>query len=270
MSWALLGAGAWAAIAVWRRDGLRAAIVVAALAGLAMAALQGALAAGYGYDPIGTLRATEQVYRDSLARVAALRVLGAWIAPCLGGDARPRDHRGRVRGGLQRWAPAVALVAIVAVAALGASPRPRPSASGSSWRRWPAWLRPPRARWRTTPLLAACSCRRWHLLRTHEHRLVRDRMRIGIITGSGTYALPGFEGEAQEVATPVRRRSDLHRAVRRGRRGARLAAPRRARATLSSAVTHQANISALRDAGVDAIVPPPCAAPWIRRSPWAR
>ena len=26
-------------------------------------------------------------------------------------------------------------------------------------------------------------------------------MRIGVITGSGTYALPGFDGEPQDVAT---------------------------------------------------------------------
>ncbi len=155
MSWALLGAGAWAAIAVWRRDGLRAAIVVAALAGLAMAALQGALAAGYGYDPIGTLRATEQVYRDSLARVRPywFWVLGSPVA--WGVMLGPAIIAGAVRGGLQRWAPAVALVAIVAVAALGGFTKAETER---------IWLfmaplacvaaAPALARWRTTPLLA--------------------------------------------------------------------------------------------------------------------
>ncbi len=78
-------------------------------------------------------------------------------------------------------------------------------------------------------------------------------MRIGIITGSGTYALPGFEGEAQEVATPFGVVP-----ISTGRfAGADVVHVSRHRAgheRLSSAVTHQANISALRDAGVDAIV----------------
>jgi 5'-methylthioadenosine phosphorylase len=79
-------------------------------------------------------------------------------------------------------------------------------------------------------------------------------MRIAIITGSGTYALPGLEGGAAEpVATPfgearvaagtfagievlhVARHGDDHR-------------------LLSSAVTHQANIWALRERGADAIL----------------
>jgi purine nucleoside phosphorylase len=79
-------------------------------------------------------------------------------------------------------------------------------------------------------------------------------MRIGIITGSGTYDLPGLQGAAaEEVATefgpaPVAagRLGDvevLH--VSRHREGHRL---------LSSAVTHQANIAALRDRGADAIL----------------
>jgi purine nucleoside phosphorylase len=79
-------------------------------------------------------------------------------------------------------------------------------------------------------------------------------MLIGIITGSGTYALPGFDdATAAEVATafgPVSVTSGtfagadvLH--VSRHLPGH----PR-----LSNHVTHQANISALRDAGADAIL----------------
>jgi purine nucleoside phosphorylase len=77
-------------------------------------------------------------------------------------------------------------------------------------------------------------------------------MRIGIITGSGTYALEGLGGE-REVATrfgavPVRTGSlggaeVVH--IARHREGHRL---------LSSQVTHQANISALAAEGVDAIL----------------
>lgn len=79
-------------------------------------------------------------------------------------------------------------------------------------------------------------------------------MLIGIITGSGTYALPGFEdASTSEVATafgPVAVTSGtfagadvLH--VSRHLPGH----PR-----LSNHVTHQANIAAFRDAGVDAIL----------------
>jgi purine nucleoside phosphorylase len=78
-------------------------------------------------------------------------------------------------------------------------------------------------------------------------------MRIGIVTGSGTYALPGFDGEPREVQTrfgPARvsvgafAGADVLHVSRHGGGHARL----------SSAVTHQANISALKDLGVDAIL----------------
>jgi len=80
-------------------------------------------------------------------------------------------------------------------------------------------------------------------------------MRIGILTGSGTYALPEMdrEGEPQPVETrfgtaPVATGrlagvDVLH--VSRHRPGHEL---------LSSAVTHQANIAALKDLGADAIL----------------
>jgi 5'-methylthioadenosine phosphorylase len=80
-------------------------------------------------------------------------------------------------------------------------------------------------------------------------------MRIAILTGSGTYALPGIEsdGEPELVQTrygaaPVTRGTFagvdvLH--VSRHRPGHEL---------LSSQVTHQANIAALKELGADAIV----------------
>lgn len=80
-------------------------------------------------------------------------------------------------------------------------------------------------------------------------------MRIGILTGSGTYALPGIdtEGEPEVVETrfgavPVTSGrfagvDVLH--ISRHRPGHEL---------LSSAVTHQANISALKERGADAIL----------------
>jgi 5'-methylthioadenosine phosphorylase len=79
-------------------------------------------------------------------------------------------------------------------------------------------------------------------------------MRIGIITGSGTYALPDFEDATTgEVATEYgpavvtegrfAGAEVLH--ISRHREGHRL---------VSHQVTHQANIAALRDHGADAIL----------------
>jgi 5'-methylthioadenosine phosphorylase len=79
-------------------------------------------------------------------------------------------------------------------------------------------------------------------------------MRIGIITGSGTYSLPGFEDVgAESVDTPFGparvtqgtfAAADVLHVARHGER----------HAVLSSGVTHQANIWALRAQGADAIL----------------
>ncbi len=79
-------------------------------------------------------------------------------------------------------------------------------------------------------------------------------MRIGIITGSGTYALPGLEaGEPDPVETrfgtvPVTSGTFA------GAEVLHVSRHREGHALLSSAVTHQANISALAAAGADAII----------------
>jgi hypothetical protein len=75
MSWALLAIGAWAVVVAWRRRGSRSAAGLAVACALAWLGLNAALAAAFGYDPIGTLRATEGVYRHS---VAAVRPYGFW------------------------------------------------------------------------------------------------------------------------------------------------------------------------------------------------
>jgi methylthioxylose transferase len=51
------------------RDGRRRAMQLAAGCAVAVAGLNGALAAWTGYDPVGALRSTEAVYRNSLASV---------------------------------------------------------------------------------------------------------------------------------------------------------------------------------------------------------
>jgi purine nucleoside phosphorylase len=79
-------------------------------------------------------------------------------------------------------------------------------------------------------------------------------MRIGIITGSGTYAVPGVEdGETRDVRTPFG-----SAAVTAGRLGdadvLHVSRHGEGHRRLSSGVTHQANIAALRDEGADAIL----------------
>ena len=79
-------------------------------------------------------------------------------------------------------------------------------------------------------------------------------MRIGILTGSGTYSLPEFEdARAQEVATRFGTAmvtagsfggADVLHVSRHGEGHARL----------SNHVTHQANIAALQELGADAIL----------------
>ena len=119
-SWALLAVGAWATVLAWRRRGALAAVGLAAACAAAWLALNGALAAAYGYDPIGTLRATEHVYRHS---VATVRPYAFWVARLAGGvgrHARPADRRRRrCARGRARDDAAVALAVVVVVAAVG-------------------------------------------------------------------------------------------------------------------------------------------------------
>ena len=67
-AWSLLAVGAWAAVLRLRRDGLRPALLLAAACGVGLVAFYAVLHAAYGFDPVGTLRGTEQVYRDGIAR----------------------------------------------------------------------------------------------------------------------------------------------------------------------------------------------------------
>lgn len=66
-SWALLAIGAWAAIVALVREGWRTGLVLAAACGVSFLAFNAVLALAFGYDPIGTLRATEAYYRSSAA-----------------------------------------------------------------------------------------------------------------------------------------------------------------------------------------------------------
>lgn len=81
-TWALLAVGFWAVVVSWRRDGFRAAVALAVACALAVGALNGLLALSTGYDPIGALAATNDVYRHSLASVRpyAFWVFGSPVA----------------------------------------------------------------------------------------------------------------------------------------------------------------------------------------------
>ena len=75
-AWSLLAVGAWAAFVALRREGWRSALALAAVCGAVLLAFHGAFAAATGFDPVGTIRATEEVYR---AGVASMRPYWYWI-----------------------------------------------------------------------------------------------------------------------------------------------------------------------------------------------
>ena len=75
-AWSLLAVGAWAAILTLRRDGLAGGARALALCGAALLAFYALLYAATGFDPIGTIRSTEEVYR---AGVASIRPYWFWL-----------------------------------------------------------------------------------------------------------------------------------------------------------------------------------------------
>ena len=114
-AWSLLAVGAWAALVRWRRG----AVSLVAVCGVALVAFYALLYAATGFDPIGTLRSTEEVYRAGIAStrpywfwlfgspVAFLVVLGlpiSWLA---------------LRALARRDGLAVAIFAVIAIAAVG-------------------------------------------------------------------------------------------------------------------------------------------------------
>ena len=75
-SYALLAVGAWATLAVARREGIRSAAVLGLACALALTAFYAALYAASGFDVVGALAATDQVYGHSIAR---LRPYAYWV-----------------------------------------------------------------------------------------------------------------------------------------------------------------------------------------------
>jgi len=79
-------------------------------------------------------------------------------------------------------------------------------------------------------------------------------MAIGIITGSGTYALPGFDGGAPETVKTAWGETLVSRGTFAGADVAHVSRHHAGHVRLSNHVTHRANIAALAAAGVDAIL----------------
>jgi len=75
-AWSLLAIGAWAALLAWRRRGWKAMLGLGLTCGLVLIAVHGTFAAATGFDPIGTVRATEMVYRFG---IASERPYGFWL-----------------------------------------------------------------------------------------------------------------------------------------------------------------------------------------------
>jgi purine nucleoside phosphorylase len=78
-------------------------------------------------------------------------------------------------------------------------------------------------------------------------------MAIGIITGSGTYTLPGFSGTGETVATPFGDVS-LTRGTFAGRDVVHVSRHGEGHLRLSNHVTHRANIWALKEAGATGVL----------------
>src|SRR5215218_8757219 len=79
-------------------------------------------------------------------------------------------------------------------------------------------------------------------------------MEIGVITGSGTYALPGFAGDAPERVTTPWGDALVARGTFAGVRVAHVSRHGEGHVRLSNHVTHRANVGALKALGVDAAI----------------
>jgi purine nucleoside phosphorylase len=79
-------------------------------------------------------------------------------------------------------------------------------------------------------------------------------MEIGIITGSGTHALPGFEGGGPEPVQTRWGEALVSRGTLAGVRVAHVSRHGEGHVRLSNHVTHRANVGALAQLGVDAAI----------------
>jgi hypothetical protein len=75
-SYANLAVGAFATLVAWRREGVRAAAVVAGACGLTLIGSLALLHLATGYDPLGAIRSAESVYREG---IASTRPYAFWL-----------------------------------------------------------------------------------------------------------------------------------------------------------------------------------------------
>jgi hypothetical protein len=114
-AWSLLAIAAWAALLVWARDGLHPAFRLGVVTGAVLLAFHAAFAFLTGFDPLGTLQATHEVYDIGIASrrpyaywffgspTAFLLILGvpiAWLA---------------LQSLARRTPPAVAIFSVIAI-----------------------------------------------------------------------------------------------------------------------------------------------------------
>lgn len=117
-AWSLPAVAAWAAILALVKDGLRPALRLAVITGAVGLAFHALFALATGFDPIGTLQSTEDVYRVGIASrrpyafwlfgspTAFLLILGApvfWLA---------------LRALAERRPEAIAIAAVIAISAV--------------------------------------------------------------------------------------------------------------------------------------------------------
>jgi purine nucleoside phosphorylase len=79
-------------------------------------------------------------------------------------------------------------------------------------------------------------------------------MEIGVITGSGTYALPGFDGGGPERVATAWGDALVSRGTLAGVRVAHVSRHGEGHVRLSNHVAHRANVAALAELGVDAVI----------------
>src|SRR5215210_5831407 len=79
-------------------------------------------------------------------------------------------------------------------------------------------------------------------------------MAIGIITGSGTYSLPGFDGGAPQMVDSVWGETLVTRGTLAGVEVLHISRHEEGHVRLSNHVTHQANIAALRKLGATGVL----------------
>ena len=174
LAWSLLAIGAWAALLAWRREGCGRWWCSRCSARRRSSRSTACSPPATGFDPIGTLRATEQVYRFGIADQRPYWFWLTGLAVGVPADARAagrlagaRRARARARTPRSRSSPCSRS------RRWPGSPRPRWSGSGCRSRRSPASPRRPCCASATLrPVLALLARPGARLGAAVEHRLV--------------------------------------------------------------------------------------------------